>query len=68
MESSKRDRCINEKILELGALTGFKINEGKINMLTKNIKMEEQKELSIKARFRIGKKGKYLGTVLLLLP
>lgn len=30
-------------------------------MLTKNIKMEEQKELTIKTRFWIGEKGKYLG-------
>lgn len=44
-EPLKRDWCINEKILEFDALTGLKVNKEKI----KNIKMEEQKELSVKA-------------------
>jgi len=47
------NRYIIGEIKEFGALAVFKINNEKMKMLTKNMRMEDQKELIAKTGFQI---------------
>lgn len=61
-DSLKGIDVLMAKAREFRALAEFKINE-KAKMLLKNMKMEDQNELSVKSGFQIGEKRKHFSII-----